>query len=128
MKSISRLGFAIAYSAKRRTTWIDPSTSSTGAAMSPLAPTAVPGIALLDLDGDPDALHPGVELRCFAGYSGWSEGQLEDEIDEGAWFVVDPAPDDPFVRRPSRLWQEVLARQPGPLARYALYPSDPSVN
>lgn len=100
----------------------------TGAAMSPLAPTAVPGIALLDLDGDPDALHPGVELRCFAGYSGWSEGQLEDEIDEGAWFVVDPAPDDPFVRRPSRLWQEVLARQPGPLARYALYPSDPSVN
>lgn len=95
---------------------------------SPLTPTAVPGISLLDLDGDPGALPAGAELRCFAGYSGWSEGQLEDEIDEGAWFVVDPMPDDPFVARPSRLWQEVLARQPGPLARYALYPSDPSVN
>lgn len=95
---------------------------------SPLAPTAVPGVALLDLDGDPRAVPAGVELRCFAGYSGWSEGQLEDEIDEGAWFVVDPEPNDPFVRRPSRLWRDVLARQPGRLARYALYPTDPSVN
>lgn len=93
-----------------------------------LTPTAVPGISLIDLDDDPDALPTGVELRCFAGYAGWSEGQLEDEIDEGAWFVVDPSPDDPFVSRPSRLWQDVLARQPGALARYARYPSDPSVN
>lgn len=94
----------------------------------PLTETAVPGISLLDLDGEPDVLPAGVELRCFAGYSGWSEGQLEAEIDEGAWFVVDPGPDDPFVRHPSELWKQVLARQPGRLARYALYPSDPSVN
>ena len=99
-----------------------------GGAGAPLTPTAVPGIRLLDLDADPETLPDGVELRCFAGYSGWSEGQLEGEIDEGAWFVVDPAPDDPFVSRPSRLWQEVLARQPGSLARYARYPPDPSVN
>ena len=95
---------------------------------APLTPTAVPGISLLDLDGDPDAVPVGVELRCFAGYSGWSEGQLEGEIDEGAWFVVDPRPDDPFVPRPSELWRQVLARQPGRLARYALYPPDPGVN
>lgn len=93
-----------------------------------LTPTAVPGISLVDLDGDPDLVPVGVELRCFAGYSGWGEGQLEAEIDEGAWFVVDPLPADPFVPRPSRLWREVLARQPGPLARYALYPSNPMVN
>ena len=93
-----------------------------------LTPTAVPGVALLDLDGDPGGVPDGVELRCFAGYAGWSEGQLEAEIDEGAWFVVDPSPDDPFTRRPSQLWRSVLARQPGPLARYALYPRDPSTN
>ena len=93
-----------------------------------LTPTAVPGISLVDLDGDPDLVPAGVELRCFAGYAGWGEGQLEAEIDEGAWFVVDPLPADPFVSRPSRLWREVLAREPGPLARYALYPSNPMVN
>lgn len=93
-----------------------------------LTATAVPGISLVDLDGDPDLVPPGVELRCFAGYTGWGGGQLEAEIDEGSWFVVDPLPADPFVARPSRLWREVLARQPGPLARYALYPSNPMVN
>ena len=93
-----------------------------------LTSTAVPGISLVDLDGDPDVVHPGIEVRCFAGYAGWGGGQLEAEIDEGSWFVVDPFPADPFVRRPSRLWRDVLARQPGPLARYALYPSNPMVN
>lgn len=97
-------------------------------AVAPLTPTAVPGISLLDLDGDPAAVPADVELRCFAGYSGWGESQLEGEIDEGAWFVVDPLPDDPFVSRPSELWRQVLARQPGRLARYALYPPDPGVN
>lgn len=93
-----------------------------------LTPTSVPGVSLVDLDGDPDVVHPGIEVRCFAGYAGWGGGQLEAEIDEGSWFVVDPLPADPFVSRPSRLWREVLARQPGPLARYALYPSNPMVN
>lgn len=93
-----------------------------------LATTAVPGIAMLDLDGDREQVGEQVQLRCFAGYSGWTDGQLEAEIDEGSWFVVDPLPDDPFVPSPSRLWQAVLARQPGRLARYARYPADPSVN
>lgn len=90
--------------------------------------TAVPGIGLLDLDGDRDAVGGEVVLRCFAGYAGWTAGQLEAEIDEGSWFTVDPDPDDPFGSHPSRLWQAVLARQPGRLARYALYPVDPTVN
>jgi putative transcriptional regulator len=93
-----------------------------------LATTAVPGIAMLDLDGDRDDVGEEVALRCFAGYAGWSEGQLEAEIEEGSWFVLDPLPDDPFVPSPSGLWQAVLARQPGRLARYARYPADPSVN
>ena len=90
--------------------------------------TAVPGIGLLDLDSDRDTVATDLVLRCFAGYAGWTGRQLEDEIDEGSWFVVDPFPEDPFVRHPSTLWRDVLARQPGKLARYALYPTDAALN
>lgn len=99
-----------------------------GTDAGPLRPTAVPGVSLVDLDGDPATIGPDVILRSFAGYAGWGEAQLEAEIDEGSWFVVDPLPGDPFAAEPSRLWRSVLARQPDPLARYALYPADPRVN
>ena len=28
-----------------------------------------------------------VKIACFLGHSGWSPGQLEDELDETAWLV-----------------------------------------
>ena len=69
-----------------------------------------------------------VGLRCFAGYAGWGAGQLEGEIEQGAWFVVQADPGDPFTDRPEDLWRSVLARQGPELARFALVPDDPSVN
>ena len=47
------------------------------------------GLATVDLDGDV-ALITGMttRLRVFAGHAGWSPGQLDDELAEGAWFVV----------------------------------------
>src|SRR6478609_6404999 len=55
-------------------------------------------IGLLDLDTPPEILAPGlVGLRVFAGYSGWSTGQLEAEIDADAWFVVAAVAGDPFA-------------------------------
>jgi len=52
-------------------------------------------------------------LRVFAGYAGWGEQQLEQEVDSGAWFVVDAHAGDGFSTDPELLWRTVLRRQGG---------------
>jgi putative transcriptional regulator len=42
--------------------------------------------------GRGEALLPGGEMRAFAGYAGWTAGQLEGEIAGGAWVVLPPLP------------------------------------
>ena len=86
-------------------------------------------VALVDLDTPPLLVVPDVDgLRIFAGYAGWSPGQLEDEIRTGSWFVVETEGGDVFTGRPDRLWATVLRRQQGPLRWVAWYPSDTSLN
>jgi len=86
-------------------------------------------VGALDLSRDPELLVPAVdELRLFAGYAGWSQGQLEDEIEAGAWFVVDAEEGDALNDEPDSLWQRVLRRQRGRLAMFAAFPADPSTN
>lgn len=86
-------------------------------------------IGTIDLADDPRDFGASLEsLRVFAGYAGWSPGQLEDEIEQGAWFVVNLEPTDPFAEAPHRLWREVLRRQRGRLALFSSYPEDATVN
>jgi putative transcriptional regulator len=33
---------------------------------------------------------PGTLVKAFAGYSGWSKDQLEDELEQQAWTITDP--------------------------------------
>ena len=67
-------------------------------------------------------------IRLFAGHSGWEEGQLEDEITSGDWFVLVGATDDILTPDPLGLWRAVFARQTGELRRYRSYPNDPGLN
>lgn len=86
-------------------------------------------VGTLDLEADVEEVAEAVDgIRLFAGYSGWSPGQLEDEIESGAWFVVDAHPEDPLAHNPGDLWATVLARQPSPTSWYANYPTHPSHN
>lgn len=86
-------------------------------------------LGTVDLSADPDRLRDNVTgIRVFAGYSGWSPGQLEDEIAAGSWFVFDALPGDPFVTRPDDLWAMVLRRQGDILAAVAHFPPDVSLN
>jgi putative transcriptional regulator len=90
-------------------------------------PTALGGVGMVDLAGDPAAGPPG-PVRVFSGYAGWGAGQLEAELEEGAWLVVRAEPDDIFTRDPALLWSMVLRRQGGRIAMLATYPLDPSMN
>lgn len=86
-------------------------------------------VGLVDLDAPPEVIVSGLAgLRIFAGYAGWAAGQLEGEISEGAWYVIDSEPRDAFTDSPERLWGEVLRRQRSQLAMVSTYPDDPSLN
>ena len=86
-------------------------------------------LGLVDLDAQPEEVAGQiVSLRVFAGYAGWEPDQLEQEIKEGAWFVVDSSTTDPFRDDPRGLWAEVLRRQGGDLALVATFPEDPTLN
>jgi putative transcriptional regulator len=39
----------------------------------------------------------------FVGYAGWDAGQLEGELREGAWFVLDADPEDALTACPDQL-------------------------
>lgn len=88
-------------------------------------PTALPGVVLANLS-EPET-HKSGEVRIYSGYAGWGADQLEAEIAEGSWYVVDASPDDPF-ERPERQWQRVLRRQKSHLALVSTFPEDLSLN
>ncbi len=86
-------------------------------------------LGIVDLDTPTDLMTPALTgLRIFAGYAGWGPGQLEDELTEGAWYVVDARAGDVFVPDASHLRRDVLRRQPGELAWVSTRPEDPHHN
>ncbi|MEU1214376.1 YqgE/AlgH family protein [Streptomyces sp. NPDC005791] len=86
-------------------------------------------ICLVDLEAPPELLAAALgSLRIFAGYAGWGPGQLETELTDGAWYVVESEPGDVSSPHPENLWRAVLRRQRSELAMIATYPDDPSLN
>jgi putative transcriptional regulator len=74
---------------------------------------------------------PGENYRVFDGYSGWSPGQLEEELAGGGWLVWDIGPADIFAD-PDSVWKtairriglEILATKIAPMH----IPDDPAMN
>lgn len=50
------------------------------------------------------------DLRVYAGYSGWSPGQLESEISRGDWYVINADAETVFRKEPSTVWPEMIKR------------------
>jgi putative transcriptional regulator len=71
---------------------------------------------------------PGRIVRAFIGYSGWSPGQLENELKRQSWFPVKPRPDLLGQPHDLSLWAGLL-RGMSPLHRIlAEAPQDPFLN
>jgi putative AlgH/UPF0301 family transcriptional regulator len=87
-------------------------------------------VHLVDLDADPEPLTGRVAgLRVFAGYAGWSPGQLAGEIAEGAWACVPGRAEDVLSEASGpQLWRQVMGRQTGRLAVLSTAPADPTAN
>jgi putative transcriptional regulator len=66
--------------------------------------------------------------RVFLGHAGWGPGQLEDELDAGAWIVEPALAEDVFTTEPRTLWRRLLQRKGPPFDAAARIPFDPRTN
>ena len=96
-----------------------------GPGWNPVLPN---GIGSVDLEMAPDVIGKLEPARVYSGYAGWGAGQLEAELTDHAWWVVEAQPDDVFGQDPDTLWTRVLARADDNLPLFAHFPPDPSMN
>ncbi len=85
-------------------------------------------VGTVDLEKSPLDIGGLDEVRIFAGYAAWAPGQLEAELADNAWFVLDHHSSDAFVSDPTELWWQVMERQEGELHQLRHYPTNPSDN
>jgi putative transcriptional regulator len=70
---------------------------------------------------------PG-KIKFFIGYSGWSSGQLEGELQEHAWIISNASPALVFEAGEQNIWKGSLRNMGADFAMMANYPVDPSLN
>ena len=66
-------------------------------------------------------------IKFFSGYSGWSPGQLEKEIEEGAWLVSGKKI-NPLTVNDTTVWKELLVDTNPDLYLWKNAPSNPQLN
>ena len=71
---------------------------------------------------------PTQKVKMFAGYAGWSPGQLEDEIKRKAWVTHPASLELVFDTKPDELWQKVLRQKGWKYRLLAQMPEDLSLN
>src|SRR5271157_4343284 len=75
-----------------------------------------------------ESFSPTQKIRLFAGYAGWSAGQLEDEMKRKAWLTHPASLELVFGANPDGLWQNILRDKGWRYKLLAQMPEDPSLN
>jgi putative transcriptional regulator len=52
----------------------------------------------------------GGEFRAYAGYAGWSAGQLDSEVARGDWYVITADTESIFSQAPQEVWPRLTER------------------
>lgn len=78
----------------------------------------------LILEGSIDA----EKIKFFLGYSGWSEGQLMDEMKENSWLTVAATSKIIFDTAHEDIWKASLIHLGGKYERMIHFPTDPQLN
>jgi len=68
------------------------------------------------------------KIKMFAGYAGWSPGQLEDEMKRKAWLIHPASLELVFEPNPEQLWQSILRQKGWQYRLLAQMPEDLSLN
>jgi putative transcriptional regulator len=67
------------------------------------------------------------EVRFFLGYSGWSAGQLEAEIADHSWVVVEPSVES-ILESDENFWMESVRNIGGNALLWQNFPENPEFN
>ena len=76
-------------------------------------PNLALGHSLDELVDVGESFSPAKKIRLFAGYSGWSPGQLEEELKRKAWLTFPASLELVFETPPEQLWQKILKTKGG---------------
>jgi putative transcriptional regulator len=75
-----------------------------------------------------ESFSPTRKVKMFAGYAGWSPGQLEDEMKREAWLAHPATLELVFDTDPEQLWRIVLNQKGWKYRLLAQMPEDVSLN
>ena len=68
------------------------------------------------------------KIRFYIGYSGWSNGQLTDEMKEKSWLTVKATRKLIFHRNYEEIWKDALKQLGGDYEMMINFPIDPRLN
>jgi putative transcriptional regulator len=68
------------------------------------------------------------QIRFFSGYSGWSGGQLEEEIKANSWLVSSLDIKELMALNNTDIWQKALSQLGGNYKVWANFPKDQNMN
>jgi putative transcriptional regulator len=70
-----------------------------------------------------ESFSPNDQVRIFAGYAGWSPGQLDEEMERESWMAHPASIELVFNEKPKELWRKILLEKGD--VRYRILASSP---
>jgi putative transcriptional regulator len=68
-------------------------------------------------------------IRFFLGYTGWETEQLEYELEENAWIIVENELKEKIIGKNSQdFWKEKMSELGGEYLLFSNSPENPSLN